>query len=160
MTDALVCSYMYLGMTTAMMITCRTPWCVLICLRACPTVHSLPSLSRAILAFCHTSIFLFRHFCFRVCVCIYAFACICVCICVLYLCCALPISSYPVILHSYPAPYPFLMCLCVRTTWPYLSYLRTCSTIHQLFWVLLFGRQHLASPLLNKSPLHSSCPAK
>ena len=52
MTDALVCSYMYLGMTTAMMITCRTPWCVLICPRACPTVHSLPSLSRAILAFC------------------------------------------------------------------------------------------------------------
>ena len=103
MTDALVCSYMYLGMTTAMMITCRTPWCVLMCPRACPTVHSLPSLSRAILAFCHTSIFLFRHFCFRVCVCIYAFACICVCICVLYLCCALPISSYPVILHSYPA---------------------------------------------------------
>ena len=145
MTDALVCSYMYLGMTTAMMITCRTPWCVLICLRACPTVHSLPSLSRAILAFCHTSIFLFRHFCFRVCVCIYAFVCVYLC---LYLCFVLvlcppylQLSCHSAFLSS-PLSFPYVpLCannLALFVISPHL-FNNSSAILSLTFWSPTFG---------------------
>ena len=108
------------------------PVCPYMSARACPTVHSLPrylvlSSHSVFLSFCSKC----KCICIHVFVYLYLFVSICMCantfVCfylLLWTCIyALTISSYPVILHSYP----FLMCLCATAhpTYPCLSYLST-----------------------------------
>ena len=90
--------------------------CVLICPRAqCPTVHSLPHYLRlsSHSTFLSFDLHMCKCICIHLCICMWVLVCVhahTLCVSFVLLTCiyALTISSYPVILHSYP----FLMCLC------------------------------------------------
>ena len=136
-----------------MMMICRTP-SVSLYVRApapqCPTVHSLPKLSRPIKPFyciswrLNVSVFVFMH----VFVGVY-FSVLCTCT---YMPSLSPaILSFCILIQATILSLCAFVCLPAQ---PYLSYLCTCSTIHQLFWIASFDVS------TNKSSLRSGYPGK
>ena len=139
-------------MGTMMMMICRTPSVSLYVgapAPQCPTVHSLPKLSRPIKPFyciswrLNVSVFVL----IRVFVGVYFSVFVLVYTCPHYL----QLSCHSAFL-SRLLSFPYVP-LCVPAQ-PYLSYLCTCSTIHQLFWIASFDAS------TNKSSLRSGYPDK